>query len=308
MLAMEVDKGPAAGGGGISADQPPPGASTAGAQDAAENHGGNDGNGTTNPDPALDPYGTEVKPESDDEGLMEREERHLRRLEAQEQEQNEQDGNDGAENEQGGDVGTGNTLDGHTNAAEDDEEAEGYAAILDPLHGYSCPEPDYATANLLGTMSIIELISKCVPVLDEIVDAIMVWIVPFMSILGTQSTMGLVNLDASGTERDGANVDYVDEDGRRQLSVASGTLLFLQIILILFGICLALSMHLTTRFVRMIGVESDGSPAYSPSRGNLDSNHCYHGHIHSAAGNCPDHRDWRDYNRCEAKVVGQTSY
>ena len=87
-------------------------------------------------------------------------------------------------------------------------------------------------------MSIIELISKCVPVLDEIVDAIMVWIVPFMSILGTQSTMGLVNLDASGTERDGANDDYVDEDGRRQLSVASGTLLFLQIILILFGICL----------------------------------------------------------------------
>ena len=129
---MEV-KGPAAGGGGISADQPPPGASTAGAgaQDAAENHVGNDGNETN--DPASDPYGTEIKPESDGEGLMELEERHLRRLD--EQERVLEHRNDGAENEQGGDVGTGNTLDGHTNAAEDDEEAEGYAAILDPLHG-----------------------------------------------------------------------------------------------------------------------------------------------------------------------------
>ena len=34
--------------------------------------------------------------------------------------------------------------------------------------------------------------------------------------------MGLVNLDASGTESDGANDNGVDEDGRRQLSVASG--------------------------------------------------------------------------------------
>ena len=62
----------------------------------------------------------------------------------------------------------------------------------------------------------------------------MVWIVPFMSIsLGTPITMGLVNLDASGTESDGANDNGVDEDGRRQLSVASGALLFLQITSIL---------------------------------------------------------------------------
>ena len=64
----------------------------------------------------------------------------------------------------------------------------------------------------------------------------MVWIVPFMSILGAPSTMGLVNLDASGTESDGANDNGVDEDGRRQLSLSSGALLSLQIILILFGI------------------------------------------------------------------------
>mmetsp|Transcript_3800 Transcript_3800/g.6586 ORF Transcript_3800/g.6586 Transcript_3800/m.6586 type:complete len:264 (-) Transcript_3800:83-874(-) len=95
-----------------------------------------------------------------------------------------------------------------------------------------------------GIMAVIELISKCVPVLDEIVDSVMIWIVPFMSVLGTLSTMGLVNFD-DGT---------ADGEGRRQLSVASGALLFLQIVLIIFGICLALSMHLTKMFVRMIGV------------------------------------------------------
>ena len=99
---------------------------------------------------------------------------------------------------------------------------------------------------LLGILSVLELVSKCVPVIDEVVDSFMVWIVPFMSILGTLSTMGLVSMDAAAADG--------DEDGRRQLSVASGAILFLQIILIIFGICLALSMHLTKMFVRMIGV------------------------------------------------------
>ena len=101
---------------------------------------------------------------------------------------------------------------------------------------------------LLGILSALELVSKCVPVIDEVVDSIVVWIVPFMSILGTLSTMGLVSMDAAAGEGG-------DEDGgRRQLSVTSGAILFLQIILIIFGICLALSMHLTKMFVRMIGV------------------------------------------------------
>lgn len=101
---------------------------------------------------------------------------------------------------------------------------------------------------LLGILSALELVSKCVPVIDEVVDSIVVWIVPFMSILGTLSTMGLVSMDAAAGEGG-------DEDGgRRQLGVSSGAILFLQIILIIFGMCLALSMHLTKMFVRMIGV------------------------------------------------------
>ena len=148
---MEVDKGPAVGGG-ISADQPPQGASTAGAQDAAENHVGNE---TNDPEPESDPYGTEVKPESDDEGLMEREEWNLRRLDEQERALEHGQG-DGNADDGNGTAPAGNTLDGHTNAAEDDEEAEGYAAILDPLHGYSCPEPDYAAANALPFPTLIK--------------------------------------------------------------------------------------------------------------------------------------------------------
>lgn len=100
----------------------------------------------------------------------------------------------------------------------------------------------------LGIMTVLEFVSKCVPVLDEIVDSFMVWIVPFMSILGTLSTMGLVTMNSSG---DGSGAD--DDQGRR-LNAASGALLFLQILLICFGIVLALSMHLTKMFVRLLGV------------------------------------------------------
>eukprot|EP00561_Arcocellulus_cornucervis_P005794 CAMPEP_0185825392 /NCGR_PEP_ID=MMETSP1322-20130828/31021_1 /TAXON_ID=265543 /ORGANISM="Minutocellus polymorphus, Strain RCC2270" /LENGTH=96 /DNA_ID=CAMNT_0028523111 /DNA_START=713 /DNA_END=1003 /DNA_ORIENTATION=- len=53
---------------------------------------------------------------------------------------------------------------------------------------------------------------------------------------GEIETRDVPGVDASGTESDGANNDCVDEDGRRQLSLSSGALLSLQIILILFGI------------------------------------------------------------------------
>ena len=104
---------------------------------------------------------------------------------------------------------------------------------------------------LLGILSVLELVSKCVPVIDEVVDSIMVWIVPFMSILGTLSTMGLSTMGLVSMDAAAAGNGDGDEDvgRRRQLSVAPGAILFLQITLIIFGICLALSMHLTKMFV-----------------------------------------------------------
>jgi len=106
----------------------------------------------------------------------------------------------------------------------------------------------------LGVMTVLEFVSKCVPVLDEIVDSIMVWIVPFMSILGTLSTMGLVTMNSSSDGADATDDFANDDEGGRRLNASDGALLFLQIVLICFGIVLALSMHVTKMFVRLLGV------------------------------------------------------
>jgi hypothetical protein len=43
----------------------------------------------------------------------------------------------------------------------------------------------------LGIMTVLEFVAKCVPVFDEAMDSVMLFIIPFMSVLGTLSTFGL---------------------------------------------------------------------------------------------------------------------
>lgn len=93
----------------------------------------------------------------------------------------------------------------------------------------------------LGTLTILEIVAKCVPVLDQIVDSVMLFIVPCTSVIGTLSTFGLFGHLAG------------DDEGRR-LSVASGALVFLQIVLVCVGVCLAVSLHLFKMLVRLMGI------------------------------------------------------
>ena len=121
-------------------------------------------------DAEADVDGNEVKYESDgDDALLRREERRISRLEAREEtqqqeaeanqdgdEQNdEQEGNDSRSNDQNNDdAAAAAAADDAGNDLDEDEEA--YAAILDPLHGYDCPEPDYATANALPFPTLVK--------------------------------------------------------------------------------------------------------------------------------------------------------
>lgn len=97
---------------------------------------------------------------------------------------------------------------------------------------------------ILGIMTVLEFVSKCVPVLDQVIDSVVFFIVPLMSVLGTISTFGLFDhfADEAG-----------DNEGRR-LSISSRALIFCQIILICVGVCLAVSLHLFKMLVRLIGI------------------------------------------------------
>jgi hypothetical protein len=94
---------------------------------------------------------------------------------------------------------------------------------------------------LLGIMTILEFVSMCVPVVDEIVDSVMIFLIPLMSTLGSMSTFGLFEQAAE------ADADH------RNLSAASGALIFFQVCVVGIGIVLALAIHALKMLVRLIG-------------------------------------------------------
>jgi Domain of unknown function (DUF4126) len=110
---------------------------------------------------------------------------------------------------------------------------------------------------LLGILTCLELIGKCVPVIDTIIDSAMTVVVPVFSVLGSLSTFGLLHVAANGGDSTGDEYDNDnDGGGRRRLSIASGALIVLQIVVLGVGVVLALSMHAVKMLVRLIGYVS----------------------------------------------------
>ena len=101
------------------------------------------------------------------------------------------------------------------------------------------------TIIIWGVLMVLEFVGKCIPVVDEIIDSAMTFIVPIFSIMGSLATFGLFNAVNNGE-------DLEDED-RRRLTIASAALTFVQVLLVGVGIVLALCMHGIKMLVRLIG-------------------------------------------------------
>ena len=96
----------------------------------------------------------------------------------------------------------------------------------------------------IGALTVMEIIGKCVPVVDEVADSVMAFALPVLSTLGSMSTFGLFNT---------ANSENSDINNR-ELGVSSGFLVFFQIMVVMAGIVLAFSIHGLKMLVRLIGV------------------------------------------------------
>ena len=110
-------------------------------------------------------------------------------------------------------------------------------------------------------MTILEYVGKCVPVLDQIVDSIEVFVVPVISALGSLAAFGSFDYGDGSADGNGGNNDGGDERRReRRLGATSGVAVFFRVVLVLFGAMLALSMH-------FFKVRSAGciSPPFPPS-------------------------------------------
>jgi hypothetical protein len=90
-----------------------------------------------------------------------------------------------------------------------------------------------------GILSILELLGMCIPVVDEIVDAAMSCVVPFVSIVSTLATWGLYDINTN-------------DEGERKLEEFGGAT-FLQIFAVVSGIFIALSTHFIKMLIRIIG-------------------------------------------------------
>jgi hypothetical protein len=96
-----------------------------------------------------------------------------------------------------------------------------------------------------GTLMVLEIVGKCIPVVDEIIDSAMVFVVPIVSTLASLSTFGLFTAVNNG--------ESVEDEGHRALSIASAALTFLRICIVGVGIVLALCMHGMKMLLRLIG-------------------------------------------------------
>lgn len=110
---------------------------------------------------------------------------------------------------------------------------------------------NYEALAFWGIMTILELVAKCVPVIDEIVDSVEIFIVPILSILGTFSTFGLYDIGESNSKNSRALQD--EDESSSGSGIAQSAVLVVQIIMVTFGVGLALSIHLFKMLIRVLG-------------------------------------------------------
>lgn len=106
--------------------------------------------------------------------------------------------------------------------------------------------------------TILESVGKCVPVLDQIMDSVEAFIVPVLSTLGTCSAFGSFDSDSDSSTASNNNEDNGDRKLRglsteSTSSIAHGINTFFRIILVFFGIILALSIHFFKMMIRLLG-------------------------------------------------------
>jgi len=92
--------------------------------------------------------------------------------------------------------------------------------------------------TILAGLTGLEFVAMCVPIVDELTDTAMTFVIPVVSVVGTLSTLGL----------------YGDGDGNRRLEVDEYSMLwFWRVFVIVSGIGVALTMHFFKMLVRLVG-------------------------------------------------------
>jgi len=127
--------------------------------------------------------------------------------------------------------------------------------------------------GLLGLLSLGEVVGKCIPAIDEMIDSAEVFVVPFVSILASLATMGLLPVPAGSNDDagQGQTLDVMGMLGDRALQegdvapaatgdegFGEGFLTFTKVCLVLMGVGLSLSIHFFKMLLRLSSLACSG--------------------------------------------------
>jgi hypothetical protein len=129
--------------------------------------------------------------------------------------------------------------------------------------------------GILGLLAIGEMMGKCIPAVDEVIDSVEVFVVPVVSILATMATMGLLpmpegsQLDAGQGQKIDAIGIFDSGDGFRNLQeeidpdldpnyFGEGFMTFTKFCLVTIGIGLSLAIHFFKMLVRVSSLVCSG--------------------------------------------------
>ena len=104
---------------------------------------------------------------------------------------------------------------------------------------------------LLGILSAAEILSKCIPALDEIVDSIEVFVVPILSVLATLSTLGMLPAPSNGERLLEESVVVVADENGSGTNFAAAFLIATKVVLVIAGMVLSLLIHLLKMIIRI---------------------------------------------------------
>jgi len=119
---------------------------------------------------------------------------------------------------------------------------------------------------IFSVLTVLEFVGKCVPCVDAMIDSAMTFVVPILSVFGSLASFGLFTAGQQPVAADPAgggipinmtDVLFQDEEVRLLQEPTSdeksGWLIFLQVMLCLVGIGLALLVHLFKLLIRVLG-------------------------------------------------------
>jgi hypothetical protein len=132
------------------------------------------------------------------------------------------------------------------------------------------------SVGILGLLTVAEMIGKCIPALDEVIDSAEVFVVPIISVLSTLATMGMLPMPSQDDAGMGQKINVgellnnIGEGGDRYLQdelntfqdtdtfFSEGFMTFTKVSLVGIGMGLALAIHFFKMVVRVSSLMCSG--------------------------------------------------